>query len=558
MSTINENESIESEEFFAFNDTDRPRVEEAINNFASASQGIDTTLIDPFRQGVELTTHKQVYNTTQPKIWAGNLKHRVKLTTYGQARDFTQYDNSPNFLEKPIFDPVWYIEDPTYPHPIIFNDGPMQEEEAIVEPFSIPFRIKNSAEGPYYPHSVRGSLEDGNNLDSLDGGTTRIEQFVEYNAPKTARFFLDEGQAYFGTQLPTGSLLTTKYNPVALYHFNGDILDKSGNGNNLHVGANDQPATVAYENGPFNGVQAFAFNGLTALTASVTASLQITGSVTIEAVLSLRDVAGGSTFPILAAIGGPAYSAVVGPGSLKDNWLATLGLSPFNSSGITTVGDPELFSYTQDESFAFHALTTTGSNVKRNKWMHVAMTRDTGHTTFFYVNGKLVGSGSQPGLPVADPSPSSFLTIGGAPNFFFAFSLTDLFGFSGSMSSVKIINRQLSSAEILDEAQFALPYESGFWNQLVQQSTIIPGFLPLIRRDVDPFDDTADEEIAGQLHTTNSSMISAVKALDLDLSEDIRETFNKKSATAGGDVYGPSAGRTGTDSISYRGMIKGC
>lgn len=292
MTTINENESIESQEFFAFNDTDRPQVEAARRDFVSASQGIDTTLIDPFRQGVELRTHKQVYNTTQPKIWAGNLKHRVKTTTYGQARDFTQYDNSQNFLEKPIFDPVWYIEDPTYPHPIIFNDGPMQEEEAIIEPFTIPFRLKNSAEGPYHPHFVRGCVEDGNNLDSLDGGTTRTEQFIEYNAPRTARFFLDEGHGYMGQ----------------------------------------------------------------------------------------------------------------------------------------------------------------------------------GH---------------------------------------------------------------------------------------VSASISIPGYIALIQRDIDPFDDTADEEIVAQVQTTNSSMIAALKALDYDLSEDIRGTFNKKCTSAGGDVYGPTAARFGTDSIAFRGLIKG-
>jgi hypothetical protein len=539
MINNNENEGIEGVDFSPFNDTDGPRIEEAINSFENATDGIDTTLIDPFRQGVELRTAKQVYNTTQPKIWAGNLQHHVRTTTYGQARDFTQYDGSQNFQEKPIFDPVWYIVDPNYPHPIIFNDGPMQEEEAIIEPFTIPFRIKNAAEGPFYAHSVRGSMEDGNNLDSLDGGTTRIEQFVEYNAPLTPRFFLDEGQSYIGTALPTGSFLSTDYSPIALYLFNGDMDDKSGNGNHLQM----VTGTTAYENGPFGGVQAFAFNGLTALTASTTSSFHTTGAFTIEAVIR-PSPQHDTNRHFIASIGGISGS------SANQNALFNLAL---DTDGNESIG----FYYNDLPVFTSYEYATPSGSYRNDNWMHVALTRNNGKTSFLYVNGVLTQEISHPNFPIMGNAPDTYLTVGSTPFFFFVLSYIS-FPYSGSMSSLKFVGRELTAAEVLREAQIALPYQSGLWNQLIQQSTIIPGYLPLIQREADPFDDTADEEIVAHVSSSNQEFIAALKTLDFDLSEDIRGSFNKKSATAGGDIYGPGATITGTDSIAYRNMIRGC
>src|SRR5690606_30726142 len=140
--TVTENDNLPIGQFTPFNDTDKPRIQQAIQ-IIDAVQGYDTTQIDRFRQGVNVRLPQHLYKTTQPKIWSGRFDHQTKVITFGQARSFVEYDDSTIFREKPEFNPVWFIEDrENYPYPIIFNDGPQQEEEASIEPFTIPMRKK--------------------------------------------------------------------------------------------------------------------------------------------------------------------------------------------------------------------------------------------------------------------------------------------------------------------------------------------------------------------------------------------------------------------------------
>lgn len=165
--------------------------------------GSDTQLIDAYRQGVEIRTNRQRFFSTQPKIWAGDFDHAVTFNAIGQARSFTEFENSPIWEDLPEFDPVDFIEmGSNYPLPIVFNNGPQQEEETVLEPLTIPFR-RNTNEGPFYAHRVAGQLEDGNNFDTIWKNANRIQQFVDYDDPLQQRLFLDEGQAIFG-DLTTG------------------------------------------------------------------------------------------------------------------------------------------------------------------------------------------------------------------------------------------------------------------------------------------------------------------------------------------------------------------
>lgn len=182
-------------QFFPFNDSG----EVYFKPTDSSTGGGDTELIDRFRQGSELKTNRQRFMGMQPKIWTGSLDHVVNVTTVGQARSFTEFENSKIFEDMPIFNPVTYIVlGPNYPLPIIFNEGPQQEEEAYMEPISIPYR-KNSPEGPFYARRVAGSVEDGNNLDSVYKSTNRITQFIDIDLPIVTRPFLDEGTFYWGS-----------------------------------------------------------------------------------------------------------------------------------------------------------------------------------------------------------------------------------------------------------------------------------------------------------------------------------------------------------------------
>lgn len=164
----------------------------------SSTGGIDTHEIDQFRQGVEIRTNHQRFIGNQPKIWSGNLEHTVDVTTIGQARSFVEFDNSLLFGDLPEFDPVAYIQmGPSYPLPIIFNDGPQKEEEAYMEPLTFPFR-KWTPEGPFYAHRVAGTVEDGNDIDTIYRNSNRTEQFQDYLDPLQNRHFLDEGSIYWG------------------------------------------------------------------------------------------------------------------------------------------------------------------------------------------------------------------------------------------------------------------------------------------------------------------------------------------------------------------------
>lgn len=161
--------------------------------------GIDTREIDLYRQGVELRTHHQRFVGNQPKLWSGALDHVVNTTTIGQARSFVEYENSLLFEDLPEFSPVAYIEQGTsYPLPIVMNDGPQQEEEAYMEPITIPFR-KYTPEGPFYAHRVAGAIEDGNNFDTVYKNANRTAQFQDYLDPLQIRYFLDEGEQLWGT-----------------------------------------------------------------------------------------------------------------------------------------------------------------------------------------------------------------------------------------------------------------------------------------------------------------------------------------------------------------------
>jgi hypothetical protein len=173
--------------------------------------GIDTREIDAYRQGVEIRTNHQRFIGNQPKIWAGSLDHVVSTTTIGQARSFVEYENSLLFEDLPEFSPVSYIElGFDYPLPIVLNDGPQQEEEAYMEPFTIPFR-KYTPEGPFFARRVAASLEDGNNFDTVFGNANRVAQFQSYQDPLQNRFFLDEGGSAWGDGSIENQIITPAY-----------------------------------------------------------------------------------------------------------------------------------------------------------------------------------------------------------------------------------------------------------------------------------------------------------------------------------------------------------
>jgi hypothetical protein len=216
MSTLAQVESSLGLRFTPFDDSQQISVDVLVAIRNQVSSGYDTRNIDAYRQGVEINSSKYLFNSTQPKLWTGNIFQITNITTYGQARSWTEYSNNEIYDDEIIeFNPVQYIIDQKkYPFPIYFNNGPMQEEEAIIEPFTVPFR-KDYIWGANPPRQVHAELEDGNNFSDPKKGSSFITQFIEYNPPLDPYYFLDDGQQYFGTVL-TNSIRIDGYSPVLI------------------------------------------------------------------------------------------------------------------------------------------------------------------------------------------------------------------------------------------------------------------------------------------------------------------------------------------------------
>lgn len=178
--------------FTPFDDTQTPR-----RDPAPTGDGYDTSAIDFYRQGVEITTNRVRFIGIQPKLWSGELDGATNVTTYGQFVGYVDSDVrglGGKFDDLPKFNPVAYITmGNSYPGPIDLNNGPPEQTDAVLEPLTIPFR-RPTNEGPYYAHGVHGALEDGNDFDSyIIRGSSRVQQFIDRRSPPQVRPFLDEG-----------------------------------------------------------------------------------------------------------------------------------------------------------------------------------------------------------------------------------------------------------------------------------------------------------------------------------------------------------------------------
>ena len=90
---------------------------------------------------------------------------------------------------------------------------------------------------------------------------------------------------------------------------------------------------------------------------------------------------------------------------------------------------------------------------------------------------------------------------------------------------------------------------------------VVEGYVDFTSTIIEPFNDLDDEKVVDQLGLADTSQnalfISVLKKLDINLDEDVRQTYTQKSATAGYTIYGPNQARYGTDSVAYVGWSRG-
>jgi len=141
------------------------------SNASSNAGALNTSTIDAYTQGVEITRQQQ-YDAGIAKIWSGDPTHVLKPCVFGQDKNFFP---DPGFADIDLFDPVRLLkaEELASPlwfniltYPIITGDNDQAENfnfNGIIEPLTIrPIVAFFSTEAPFESHTVRGAFGNGN------------------------------------------------------------------------------------------------------------------------------------------------------------------------------------------------------------------------------------------------------------------------------------------------------------------------------------------------------------------------------------------------------------
>lgn len=140
----------------------------------SITGSMNTSLIDGYRQGVEITRAKHYFAGNVAKIHAAEPGHIIRKNFYGADRNFLKQDY---FIELDYFNPIKYImygEEITYP--LVTHDTDETENynfNGVIEPFAIrPVAALYSIDVPFEAHSIKGMMMDGNQ--DITMSTSRI------------------------------------------------------------------------------------------------------------------------------------------------------------------------------------------------------------------------------------------------------------------------------------------------------------------------------------------------------------------------------------------------
>lgn len=136
------------------------------NNYQSSSP-YDTSQIDKFRQGVELTRAKYYVTALEQgtiKIHSGEPGSKLGRYDFGYQKN---YRNESVFVDAEKFDSVKFLlNEEAYTYPIIIGENSDVESynfNGVIEPLSIrPVASFYSIDVPFEAHSMWANLEDGN------------------------------------------------------------------------------------------------------------------------------------------------------------------------------------------------------------------------------------------------------------------------------------------------------------------------------------------------------------------------------------------------------------
>lgn len=175
---------------------------------ASISGSIDTREIDPYTQGVELTSQRR-YDAGVVKIWSGEPGHQLRKNRFGMDRNIVA---GTTFADSDYFNPQTYLQlqvsrSPLWSSiitfPILVEDTDQSENDnfnGVIEPLSIR-KVANfsSIDVPFEAHAVRGAYGNGN-IDAL-GTTDQVVTIFEIREREREVGFLDLVDAMGNTPL---------------------------------------------------------------------------------------------------------------------------------------------------------------------------------------------------------------------------------------------------------------------------------------------------------------------------------------------------------------------
>lgn len=273
-----------------------------------------------------------------------------------------------------------------------------------------------------YPTNVRFSTDGRTGNYKVNFDDTSVVDFVtttqssSYSAPQN---------------------LGLEYSPLALYTFDGNINDQSGNSNNLSL----HSGSLQYTDGPFYGSQAILFDGYNSLTSSVISALQITGAVTLQAFIKSNTTTVSSV--------GKAVASLAGIGeSLKTNILYSMFVDGDNKAGS--------FGYDIEKGLGVDVSEfSVASLLQPGKWYHIAIARNGSSKNKLYLNGTLITSFTSLNFPEKDVSGNlQRLIVGTHPS---SGGDYQAFAYKGAVSNLKIVNRELTADEIKSEFERIFP-----------------------------------------------------------------------------------------------------
>ncbi len=215
-----------------------------------------------------------------------------------------------------------------------------------------------------------------------------------------------------------------RFGPLSIWQLNDTLADTGVLGATLVVEAG---TSVFCDVLP--GLRGFYFDGSTNLVrSSLTPQLQITGDLTVECIVTKTALEADKT--ILCHDGQTESSS--------DNYLYDLYLDSSN----------QLVYFAEFGSGSNISYTSTGLSLPLGAPVHVALVRRSNQSTF-YVNGRQFGPSSS-GLVAPEGGANGRFRIGGD------FGSSPSARMTGAVSSVKILNKSLTAAQVAEDYNVTL------------------------------------------------------------------------------------------------------